>query len=208
MRHADGALEVLDDGGGEGERVRLLAHRRLVEAVGDHELGQVAHHLGRGGHLDDVAQQPVGGGVGRLDLRPLVAQAEGGRLELQVGVLATRHLMLIHLCGAGLLARLEGGVREADRLPVLDELVQLLQLDAGATPVVLERGDDGTHGWLRRHSRHRVHRHVHRVGARRVCREHRCDAGGGGVVRVHVDGERRELSPQRADERACGGGLE
>ena len=39
-------------------------------------------------------------------------------------------------------------------------------------------------------------------------REHRGDTGGGGVVRVHVDGQRGELAPQRADERPRGGGLE
>ena len=39
-------------------------------------------------------------------------------------------------------------------------------------------------------------------------REHRGDTGGSGVVRVHVDGQRGELAPQRADERPRGGGLE
>ena len=69
----------------------------------------------------------LGRGVGRLDLRPLVGEAEGGRLELQVGVLAAGHLVLVDLGGARLLARLEGGVREAHRLPVLDQLEELGQ---------------------------------------------------------------------------------
>jgi hypothetical protein len=68
VRHSDRTLEVLDDARGEGEGVSLLAYRGLVEVVGDHELRQVAHHLGRGRHLDDVAEQPVGSGVGGLDL--------------------------------------------------------------------------------------------------------------------------------------------
>ena len=51
----------------------------------------------RGAHLDDVPQQTVGRGVGRLYLRPLVGEAEAGRLELEVGVLTPGHLVLVDL---------------------------------------------------------------------------------------------------------------
>lgn len=36
---------------GQGERLGLLHQRVLIQVVGHHELGQVAHHLGGGGDL-------------------------------------------------------------------------------------------------------------------------------------------------------------
>ncbi len=73
---------------------------------------------------------------------------------------------------------------------------------------MLERGDQRAHRRLRRHARHRVDRRVDGVGAGVRASEHRRDAGAGGVVRVHVDGQVGELLAQRGDERGGGGGLE
>ena len=64
-------------------------------------------------------------------LRPLVRESESGGLELEVGVLSAGHLVLVDLCRARLLAALEGGVREADALPVFNQLGQPAHKIAG-----------------------------------------------------------------------------
>jgi hypothetical protein len=73
--HAGAHLHELNDGGGEGEVLGAVHEGVLVEVVGHHEVGQVAHHLAAGGDFHDVAEGAVCGRVGFLNLIPLLCQA-------------------------------------------------------------------------------------------------------------------------------------
>ena len=48
-------------------------------------------------YLDNVTEELIGLGVLCLDLLELVAEAEGVGLELEVGVLASRDLVVVHV---------------------------------------------------------------------------------------------------------------
>ena len=48
-------------------------------------------------YLDNVTEELIGLGVLGLDLLELVAEAEGVGLELEVGVLASRDLVVVHV---------------------------------------------------------------------------------------------------------------
>lgn len=80
-------------------------------------------------HLDEVTQQLVGLCVGLLHLLELVSQAHAVSLEVQVGVLASRDLVLIHVS----IARLHSGctvkrcIEPASNLPVLTVVINILQ---------------------------------------------------------------------------------
>ena len=52
MRDPNVSLQILHDVVGEGDLVRVGLAVRAVETGGHHELGQVTHDLGRGGHLE------------------------------------------------------------------------------------------------------------------------------------------------------------
>ena len=93
-----------------------------------------------------------------------------------------------------------GDVREVYRLPVLDELRQVLHLNTCLEIVILEGRHKRPHRGLRGHAGHRVDGRVDRVGARGGAREHGGDARARGVVRVNVNRKGRELTPKRRDE--------
>ena len=57
------------------------------QALRDHHQGHVAHHLGRGGDLHDVAEHLVGVGIGLCHLGPAFLEPERTRLRLEVGEL-------------------------------------------------------------------------------------------------------------------------
>ena len=69
------ALEVTDHGIGEGEGLPPRHDILGGQAVLYHEDGQIAHHLGGGGDLHDVAQHVVDLDVHLLDVFELVAEA-------------------------------------------------------------------------------------------------------------------------------------
>ena len=112
-RHADRALEVRDDRGGERERVGRRHHVLGLEVRRDHELREVAHHLRRRRHLGNVAEEEVRLRVLPFDLGPPLVEAELLRLVQQVGVLAAGDLVGVDVRRAGELARLERQVHAA-----------------------------------------------------------------------------------------------
>ena len=75
------------------------ANSRRVGADRDQVQREVADHLGRRRHLDDVAEDVVGGGVHVLDLLELLAEPERDRLLAQVGELAAGDLVGVDPAG-------------------------------------------------------------------------------------------------------------
>mmetsp|Transcript_10221 Transcript_10221/g.30179 ORF Transcript_10221/g.30179 Transcript_10221/m.30179 type:complete len:842 (-) Transcript_10221:1449-3974(-) len=207
-RDADVTAQVAHHGGGQVKLPRAGRHVLRLEAVGHHEVCQVAHHLGRGRHLDHVAEQLVGLGVGALHLRPPALEAQLARLEEEVGVLAARDLVDEHVRGPRELAALEGRVELARLLPVLVEARDRLEGQSRVQLAAREGADEGAHGGLRGHAAHRVDGAVHHVRARLRRGEHGGDARARRVVRVHVDGQVRELCADGADEHRRRLGLE
>lgn len=83
-------------------------------------------------HLNEVPEELVGLGVGFLDLLELVAQPHGVGLEVEVGVLSPRDLVLVDVRVARLHGgrAVEGGIEPPRPLPVLAVLEHPLQRDA------------------------------------------------------------------------------
>ena len=118
VRLAQVPVEVLDHRLGERDLAVGVEHLLRRQVVGDHEDRQVAHDLGGGRDLHDVAEHAVDLGVGLGHLAPARLDAERPRLLAQVGVLAAGHLVLVDLGRARAHVALEARVRRADRLPV------------------------------------------------------------------------------------------
>jgi hypothetical protein len=121
------SLHEADDRLGEVQQ-RRAGHRLVGDRV-DQVLGrqalqhqvqrQVAHHLGGGGDLHDVAEQQVHVPVRVQHGVPLLAlQAHARALDEQVGVLAAGDLVVEHARRAGLHAALEGLILVTDLAPV------------------------------------------------------------------------------------------
>mmetsp|Transcript_15750 Transcript_15750/g.40095 ORF Transcript_15750/g.40095 Transcript_15750/m.40095 type:complete len:386 (-) Transcript_15750:263-1420(-) len=117
-RLAQVPLEVLDHARRKIQLVSLLQNRLLGQVVLNDELGEVADDLAAWSHLDNVAQHLVAQPVGVLDSLPLIHEAVLHGLELEVGVLASWHLVLVHLRVARLHAALKLSVLRPDLLPV------------------------------------------------------------------------------------------
>lgn len=83
-------------------------------------------------HLHDVSENLIGDGVLLLDVGELLAEPERVGLEVQIGVLATGNLVLVHVRVAGLHGdgALERRVQKASLLPVGAVLVHSLGVDA------------------------------------------------------------------------------
>ena len=88
-----------------------------VGADRDQVQREVADHLGRRRHLDDVAEDVVGRGVHVLDLLELLAEAERDRLLAQVGELAAGDLVAVDAAGRRRQPGLERRVDPAGRPP-------------------------------------------------------------------------------------------
>ena len=90
---------------GMSNLARVLRELGRVGADGDEVQREVADHLRGRRHLDDVAEDVVGGGVHVLDLLELLAEAERDRLLAQVGQLAAGDLVGVDPAGGGRAAR-------------------------------------------------------------------------------------------------------
>ena len=190
-------LQELDDAVREGELLCLLNDALLIQVVLDHKLREVTDNLGGRSDLDDVAKDPVSCGVGSLDLGPLLPETQRESLELQVGVLASGHLVTVDLGGAGLESlALEGRVELTDTLPVETELVDGLGVDACVVLGALQVVHDCAHRRLGGKAGHAVDAGVDDVGASVCAGKLRGDSGAGCVVGVDVDGGVRELGAE------------
>ena len=140
-RVAELAAEEADDRVGDVELRRVLGELGRVGAEPDQRQRQVADHLGGRRHLDDVAEDVVGGGVHLLDLLELLAEAERDGLLPQVGELAARDLVPVdpaRRCGQ---AGLERRVDPAHRLPVRLHRVDRRERQPGLARGVVGRAD-------------------------------------------------------------------
>ncbi len=185
-RVAELAVEEADHRVGDVEPRRVLGELGRVGAEPDQGQREVADHLRGGGHLGDVAEHVVGGGVHLLDLLELLAQPEGDRLLAQVGELAAGDLVAVDPAGGRGQPGLERRVDPADRLPV-----GLHRVDGGERQPGLARGVVG------RADQRRERRLRGRAGHRRAGRVDGVDPG--------VDGgeQRAELAAGRC--RGCAG---
>ena len=128
---------------------------------------EVADDLRRRGHLDDVAEDVVGGGVHVLDLLELLAEAERDRLLAQVGELAAGDLVGVDAAGRRRQAGLERRVDAAGGLPVGLEGADRVEVEPGLAVGVVGGGDQRRQRRLARRAGHRGAGGVDRVDARR-----------------------------------------
>ena len=191
-RVAQLAGEEPDDRVRDVERRGVLRERLGVGPDGDQVQGQVADHLGAGRHLDQPAEDAVGGGVHPLDLLEPLPQAQGDGLLAQVRQLPAGDLVVVHPPGRAGETGLEGRVDLAHHLPVRLEVLGGPQRDAGVQVGVGGGGHERRQRWLARGARHRRRRDVHGVGPRLDRGQQRRELTAGGVVGVDVD---RQVEP-------------
>ena len=136
------------------------------EAVRGHEHGQIADHLRRGGHFDQIAEQEVGSPVIVLDLFEAVFQPQRPGLRPQIGVLPSRDLVFIDFGGAGTQFGFEGKIVLAHGLPIIGMTVQAVEVDRPFARVPLQHGHHRVEIGLAGQARHRSDGQVDDVDAR------------------------------------------
>ena len=115
------------------------------DARADQRQREVTDDLRRRRHLDQPAQDPVGPGVGGLDLLESIAQPERDGLLTQVRQLATGDLVCVHPARRGGRTgrrNIEGRVHLSQRLPVRLEIAHRRQRQPGVVLGVRGRCDD------------------------------------------------------------------
>ena len=189
------ALEVGHNGVGVAEILALGADVLGGQVVLDHEDGQIAHHFGGGGHLDDAAQHIVDLLVHLLDLVEAAAQTKGDDLRLQVGVLAAGDLIAVDVGDGALQTVVEVLVAQTHVSPVVGQLLQLGELQTGVPLGAFQRGDHSVHGGLAGQGGHGGDGGVHNVHTGFGGHQQGGDLVGGGVVGVQVDRQADLLLP-------------
>ena len=202
------ALEVLHHTLREIELWCEIHDGVLGELVLDDELGEVPDHLAGWGDLDNVPENLVSHPVGALNLLPLLHQTILHGLELQVRVLAARHLVLVDLGAPRPHATLKLAVLRANLLPVRRKPQNPLRIEARVQVGALEGVQQGAHAGLGSHAAHAVAGAIHHVGPGLRGGDHARDSHARRVVGVHVDGHVRELPPERGDQHLRGRRLE
>ena len=162
-RVAELAVEEADHRVGDVELPGVLLELLRVRAHGDEVQREVTDHLRGRGHLDDVAEDVVGGGVHVLDLLELLTEAERDRLLAQVGELAAGDLVGVDAAGRRGEPGLEGCVDAAGGLPVGLQRADGVEVEPGLPVGVVGGGDEGGERGLGRRTGHRGGRRVHRV---------------------------------------------
>ena len=118
VRLADHTLEEVHHGVGVGQAHTVgedVVHGQIVL---EHENGHIAHHLGGGGDLNQVAQEDVSLTVELFDFFKLVLGAHLCDLGQEVGVLTAGDLILVDLGVGGDHAAFVGLIDLADVLIV------------------------------------------------------------------------------------------
>ena len=95
VRLSHHAPEVIHHGIRIGESSSLFKDVIFIQAVFQHEDGEVAHRLGRRRYLDDVSEKVVGLFIKLLDLFEAVGGAHLRNLRQQVGILTARNLVFV-----------------------------------------------------------------------------------------------------------------
>ena len=204
VRLAEIAAKQLHHGFGESDLRLRVEHLLFREAARDHEQRHVAHDLGGGRDLHDVAEHLVHVGVGLRHFRPArVVDAERARLLAQVRVLAAGHAVHVDIGGAGANVALERRVEPAHLLPVRRDHAQVRGIDAGVARAVAQRLDDRAEVRLRGEAAHGIHRAIDGIRAGVDGGEHACRGDAAGVVRVEVH-RQADLLLQRLHQRVCG----
>ncbi len=178
-----------------------------IRAHGHEVQREVADHLRGRGHLDDVAEDVVGGGVHVLDLLELLTEAERDRLLAQVGELAAGDLVGVDAAGRRGEPGLEGCVDAAGGLPVGLQGADGVEVEPGLPVGVVGGGDESGQRGLGRRTGHRGGRRVHRVDPGVDRGEQGPELTAGGVVGVQVHRQVEALA-QRGHQGAGGGGAQ
>ena len=186
-RVAELALEEADDRVGDVVARRVLLEVVRVGAAADEGEGQVADDLAARGHLDEVAEDPVGRGIHRLDLLEAVAEAEGDGLLAQVRQLPAGDLVDVDPAGGGGEPGLERRVEAADGLPVGLEGHHGGEVETGLAVGAVGRGDEGRQRRLARRPGDRGARGVDGVDPGVDGGEEGGDLPAGRVMGVQVD---------------------
>ena len=138
-----------------------------------------------------------------LDLAPLRAEAELLRLEHEVCVLATRHLVVKHGRVGCLDILLKALVQLAHFRPVQIQTLNTVVRNASTELHLLKRAHNGTHGWLRGQTRHAVDGSINDIGTRLGTGQHTSDSNTSRIVGVNVDRQVRILGADGAHEQSC-----
>ncbi len=112
------------------------------QAGGDHGERHVAHDLGRGCHLHDIAEHLVDVGIGARHVVPARFETHRARLLLEVGELPARHFVQIDLGRTGPQIALEGAILPAHRLPIERDIADRRLVEFGIARSALERGNE------------------------------------------------------------------
>ncbi|MPM38259.1 hypothetical protein SDC9_84888 [bioreactor metagenome] len=206
-RLAHHTLKVGDDRVREGEVFALLHDVLGCELVLNHEDGEVADHLGGGGHLDEVTQHVVDRFVHLLDLLKTGAKAERHHLRPQIRVLAAGNLIAVNFGCGGLEADVEGFITQPNVIPIVGQFLKAPHIKPRIPLIAVECRRHRVQRGLRGQTRHGADGPVDDVDSGFGRHEQRCHLIAGCVVSVQVDGQ-PHLLLKGGDELLCGIRLE
>src|SRR5207249_9340250 len=137
--------------------------------------------------FDDVAEKLVDLGIHFFDFAPTMAEAHGGGLFAQVGVLAAGNFMLIQARGTGLGTGIKRKIIRANRFPIVGALVKRVDVELRVARSVTKRGDDGIEIGLAGAAAHGGDSDVGDVDSGIGSFQHGGGVDAAGVMRVKVD---------------------
>lgn len=150
----------------------------------------------------------VGLNVLLLDVQPLGTQTKLGGLELQVGVLTTRHLVVEDTRVGSTNVGLEALVKLSNLGPVLVERLNVLIRDTSTQTGLLKSTADGTHGGLRGETREVIDGNVDDISTGSSTSNHARGSDTSSVMRVDVDRELGMGLSDSTDKQSSSLGLE
>lgn len=180
-------LEEVQDGGWEIEGIGTLKNVLRRELVRDHELSQITNDLGGWRNLDDIAEEVVGFGVSLLGLSPLLTKTQLRSLEQKVGELSTWNFVDVDLWIWTSETGLEARVLKAELLPVRVDGSDVVDVESWVVLGTFQRGQKGTNGWLRGHTRHGVGGSVNGISTSGSASSHGSNTSTSRVVGMNVD---------------------
>src|SRR6266478_6076833 len=120
-----------------------LENVRRLHLLGHQEKRHVTDDFAGRRDFDDVAEKLVYICIHLFDFAPTMAQAHGGSLLTQVGVLAAGNFMLVEARRAGLGTGVKGKIVSSNRFPIVRAFVERVDIELRVARSVAERCDDG-----------------------------------------------------------------
>ena len=183
------ALQHVDDRFRKGHIDVRILDICACQPLRHHHQRHVADDLRGWCHLHDVAKHQVRLGVGFGHLMPARFEPHAACLGLQVGELATGHLVQIDFRSRRLDAALEGGILVANTLPVVGDDADRTGIESRVALSVCQSFDNRTETGLRCAAGEGIHGRIDRIGTCfGRCQNARC-RNAAGVMRVEMNGQ-------------------